>query len=250
MQEQQARYAIYFVAAPESDLHRFGSAVLGYDCYTGDELAIPHGVAKDQDAWRGLTEEPRRYGFHATLKAPFRLAAPRSEGELVGAFRDFAALPHPIPRFVPEVRLLGEFVALVPRDRGGDLVDLANRCTTAFDCFRAPMSTEERGRRIAAGLSERQLNNLDRWGYPYVFDDFRFHMTLTGSLPPDRRDAAFRMLRRSFGARCNGGPIAVDRLGLFKQEDARGRFRVLCAEPLRERSSTSSRDTPPFRAGR
>src|SRR5262249_38258471 len=68
MQEQQARYAIYFVAAPESDLHRFGSAVLGYDCYTGDALAFPDEVAKHHDAWHSLTEEPRRYGFHATLK--------------------------------------------------------------------------------------------------------------------------------------------------------------------------------------
>jgi putative phosphonate metabolism protein len=250
MQEQQARYAIYFVAAPESDLHRFGSAVLGYDCYTGDALAFPHEVAKDHDAWHSLTEEPRRYGFHATLKAPFRLAPPRSEGEIVGAFRDFAAQSHPIARFAPQVRLLGAFVAVVPRDRGAALVDLANRCTTVFDCFRAPTSAEERGRRIAAGLSERQVKNLDRWGYPYVFDDFRFHMTLTGSLPPERRDAALGMLRRSFGARCGDGPIAVDRLGLVKQKDAQGRFSVLCAEPLRDGSQTSSRQTPPFSVGR
>ncbi|HUI95744.1 MAG TPA: DUF1045 domain-containing protein [Xanthobacteraceae bacterium] len=233
MHEQQARYAIYFVAAPDSDLHRFGSAVLGYDCYTGDELPFPDNLAVDRETWRTLTEEPRRYGFHATLKAPFRLALARNETELMAAFGDFAPRTHPIAGFPPQVRLIGGFTAVVPREPCPALVDLANRCTSEFDAFRASMSDDERERRLASGLSEPQVQNLDRWGYPYVFDDFRFHMTLTGRLPPERRDAVLALLSKSFAARCGETPIAVDRLGLFKQDDARGRFRVLCAEPLR-----------------
>jgi putative phosphonate metabolism protein len=234
MHEQQARYAIYFVAAPDADLHRFGSAVLGYDCYTGDELPFPDDLAVDHATWRTLTEEPRRYGFHATLKAPFRLAPARGEAELVDALRDFAASPQPVARFTPEVRLLGAFTAIVPRTPCAAVVELANRCTTAFDAFRAPMSPEERARRIAAGLSEPEVRNLDRWGYPYVFDDFRFHMTLTGRLPPERRDDVLALLRHGFARRCGDGPIVVDRLGLFKQDGPRARFRVLAHVRLTE----------------
>jgi putative phosphonate metabolism protein len=232
MEEQQARYAIYFVAAADSALHRFGSAVLGYDCYTGEDLPFPDEVAADRAGWRALTEDPRRYGFHATLKAPFRLAASATEADIVGAFKSFAALPHPIARFSPELRLLGAFVAIVPRAPCAALSALADHCTTAFDAFRAPMPADERARRRAAGLSDRQAQNLDRWGYPYVFEDFRFHMTLTGRVPAERQAEVLALLRHSFSTRHGEQPIAVDRLGLFKQDDARGRFRVLCDAAL------------------
>ena len=35
MADQAPRYAVYFVPAADSDLYRFGSAVLQYDGYTG-----------------------------------------------------------------------------------------------------------------------------------------------------------------------------------------------------------------------
>jgi putative phosphonate metabolism protein len=232
MRDETARYAIYFVAAPDSDLYRFGSAILGYDCYTGDDLPFPDDLAVDRETWRTLTEEPRRYGFHATLKAPFRLAPARGEAELARAFHDFAASPQAVARFAPQVRLLGAFTAIVPRAPCATVVALANLCTTGFDRFRAPMPDDERARRIAAGLSGREVQNLDRWGYPYVFEDFRFHMTLTGRLPPERRDDVPALLRQSFARRCGDGPLVVDRLGLFKQDDARARFRVLAHVPL------------------
>ncbi len=233
MQEQGARYAVYFVPAADSDLFRFGSSVLGYDCYTGDDLACPDDIAVDADAWRILTEEPRRYGFHATLKAPFRLAPSRSEAELVRAFCDFAALAHPIARIAPQVRSLDAFAAIVPGEPCATLVALADRCTVEFDVFRgASMSAPERERRLASGLSKRQIQNLHRWGYPYVFDDFKFHMTLTGRLPVKRRDEVLALLRRSFERRCGDRPIAIDRLGLFKQANAQARFRVLHAAQL------------------
>jgi len=150
------------------------------------------------------------------------------------SLRCFAASPQPVARFAPEVRLLGAFTAIVPCAPCATVVDLANLCTTAFDGFRAPMPDDERARRIAAGLSDRETQNLDRWGYPYVFEDFRFHMTLTGRLPPERRDDVLALLRQSFGRRCSDGPLTVDRLGLFKQDDSRARFRVLCHVPLNE----------------
>lgn len=222
----QARYAIYFVPAPASDLYGFGSSMLGYDCYTGADLPRPADLDVEDADWRALTEEPRRYGFHATLKAPFRLAPTRREDELIGAVLAFARRPREITRIAPEVRLLGAFTAIVPRAPVAALTALAAACTTEFDQFRAPLSDEERSRRDPSRLTERQMSNLDRWGYPYVFDDFRFHMTLTGPLPIERRDDVPARLRRSFARAWGDEPIAIDRIGLFKQDGA-ARFRVL-----------------------
>jgi putative phosphonate metabolism protein len=221
----QARYAIYFVPAPDSDLYRFGSTMLGYDCYSGEAVPMPADAGIDAESWRRLTEEPRRYGFHATLKAPFSLAPACSEAELVQAFFAFAQRQGTPARIDPDIRLLGAFTAIVPREPSAPLVALAERCTTELDPFRAPMPAAERERR-AAGLSERQVHHLDRWGYPYVFEDFRFHMTLTGRLAPDQQDAMLALLRRLFARACGERPIAIDRLGLFKQEHAGTHFRV------------------------
>ena len=232
MSDVEARYAIYFVAAADSDLHRFGSSVLGYDCHTGTDLPRRADLDLDEAEWRALTEEPRRYGFHATLKAPFRLAPARREDELAAAVLAFARAPREIPRIAPELRLLNRFTAIVPAAPAAALDALAAACTTEFDQFRAPLSAPERARRDPARLSERQVSHLDRWGYPYVFEDFRFHMTLTGPLPAERRDDLPARLRRSFAQAWGEKPIAIDRIGLFKQDGPDARFRVIEHAPL------------------
>src|SRR6202012_5578780 len=100
----------------------------------------------------------------------------------------FAGLGHTIPALTPVVRMLSGFAAIVPATAGPAIDELAAKCTTIFDAFRAPMSAQERARRVAAGLNQSQTANLDRWGYPYLFADFRFHMTLTSKVDVGRRD--------------------------------------------------------------
>jgi putative phosphonate metabolism protein len=229
------RYAIYFVPAADSELHRFGSAVLGYDCQTGADVAHLPDLTTDAADWSELTQEPRRYGFHATLKAPFFLSGASNEAQLANALANFVAFARSIPTIVPAVRTLGNFIAIVPDERSADVEALAADCVTIFDAFRAPMTAQERARRVAAGLNHRQIANLDRWGYPYLFDDFRFHMTLTGSLPPPRRDRIVTLLQEQFARRCGDAPIAVDRLALLRQDHADARFRVVREAVLRGR---------------
>src|SRR5260370_30562784 len=106
------RYAIYFVPAPVTALYRFGAAALGYDCFTGADIATLDALPVDAGAWRELTREPRRYGFHATLQAPFHLAAGRTEPELIGVFVEFSATIDSTPAIEPLARLLQQFAAL------------------------------------------------------------------------------------------------------------------------------------------
>jgi 2'-5' RNA ligase len=231
MTDPEPRYAVYFVPAADSEFYRFGSAVLQYDCYTGAAVLPPAELRSSADQWRKATEEPRRYGFHATLKAPFCLAPSCSEAQLVSAFQSFAAIGRTIAVIRPVVTMLSGFSAIIPEQPNAAVNALAADCTTIFDAFRAPMTAQERARRLASGLNASQIVNLDRWGYPYLFADFRFHMTLTGKIEAGRREPTVSLLRDLF-QRLRTGSIVIDRLALTKQDTQASAFRVLSTAVL------------------
>jgi putative phosphonate metabolism protein len=221
------RFAIYFVPAAGSALYRFGAAVLGYDCYTGEDVERLPDRGLTQAEWAALTAEPRRYGFHATLKAPFRLRAGLDPEDLLASVRKLAASIPTAPTLEPVVGLIGGFVAIVPATQSPALDRLAAECVTAFERYRLPMSAQERDRRLAAGLSPHHAANLDRFGYPYVFEEFRFHMTLTGRIGPDRRAAVHSLLQSQFARACGHGTIQLNRLALVRQDHSDTSFRVI-----------------------
>jgi putative phosphonate metabolism protein len=228
------RYAIYYAAAPDTDLDRFGARLLGYDAFSGKDLPFPDGVLQMAPDWRELTRDPRKYGFHATLKAPLSLAPGKTETELLAACEAFANTPRPVPVIRPVVDSISGFIAVVPAEPSAELERLASDCTSEFDSFRAPLAPEDRTRRNPSDLTERQCGHLDRWGYPYVMEDFRFHMTLTGRLDAKRREPVLRMLRNSFSA-TGIKTLAIDRIALFRQDDADSRFRIVGHWKLRVR---------------
>lgn len=209
------RYAIYFVPGANTALYRFGASTLGYDGYTGQDMALIDGV--DPKHWLNLVREPRSYGFHATLKAPFRLATGMSESDLERDLLNFAADRPAVLVGDMVVEELGSFVGLVPKAPSPMLDELAHACVRRFDRFRAALTEGDRERRLRAGLTERQKAYLERWGYPYIFDDFRFHMSLTGSLPPSARERALRQLRDKFARIQHAAPVILDRLIIARQ---------------------------------
>ena len=221
------RFAIYFVPAPETALYRFGAAVLGYDCYGGDELARLPDLGLTEAEWERLTAEPRTYGFHATLKAPFRLRAGHHQAELIENVRRLAAASPSVPTIEPAVVLIDGFVAIVPSEPSPALDQLAAGCVTTLDHFRLSLIPQERTKRLAAPLNERQIANLDRFGYPYVLDDFRFHMTLTGRVAPERRGAIHAVLQDAFARLVGYRPVTIDRIAVLQQDDAASGFRVI-----------------------
>jgi putative phosphonate metabolism protein len=220
------RYAVYYVAARGSDLDRFGAQILGYDAYHGEELPFPDGIMQVTPDWRDLTEDPRKYGFHATLKAPLSLAPGKTEAELIAACESFAGKPRSIPVIMPVVDSISGFIALVPAEPSPGLQRLAADCTREFDSYRAPLTSEDRARRNPAALTPRQRNYLDHWGYPYVMEEFRFHMTLTGRLAGERREPILKMLRKRFST-IGLKTLAIDRIALFRQENKDSRFGIV-----------------------
>jgi hypothetical protein len=227
------RYAIYFVPPAETAFFRFGSAVLGYDCYTGGGVERPTILGAEPELWDRLTAEPRPYGFHATLKAPFNLSPSCQEAQLVSALHSFAGLGHAIPALTPAVRMLSGFAAIVLATASPAINELAAKCTTIFDAFRAPMAAQERARRVASGLNQSQIANLDRWGYPYLFADFRFHMTLTSRVDVERRDDVLSTLQKALGRPYKDRVLMIDRISLVRQNDANSSFRVIEQATLR-----------------
>jgi putative phosphonate metabolism protein len=223
------RYAIYYAAAPGSVLEQFGASLLGYDAYSGEDLPFPDGVPPD---WHELTQDPRKYGFHATLRAPIALAPGRTEAQLVAACELFADAARPVPLIKPVVDSISGFIAVIPSEPSSEIERLAADCTRAFDFFRAPLTPKDRARRNPAKLTARQCDYLDRWGYPYVMEEFRFHMTLTGRLPAERRGGVIAMLQSRFAA-IDLATLEIDRIALFRQDDAASRFGIIGHWPLR-----------------
>ncbi|MCF8478097.1 MAG: DUF1045 domain-containing protein, partial [Pseudolabrys sp.] len=127
----EPRYAIYFVPASDSALYQFGASVLGYDSYSGQAHDWIEGA--DAPAWRGVVHEPRLYGFHATLKAPFYLTRGASEADIERALYDIATTQPAVLTGELVLHEFGSFIALVPA-RPRPLLDrLAQICVRDFD---------------------------------------------------------------------------------------------------------------------
>lgn len=226
------RYALYLAPAAESPLWRFGSAVIGYDAESGADLPPPDLAGFDPARWHDLTAEPRRYGFHGTLKAPFRLAEGREAAEVEAMARTVAAAHHPFELPPLVVRAIGAFVALVPPVPVPALDDLARSSVQELEPLRAPLTADEIARRRPDRLSATQRAYLEQYGYPYVREEFRFHMTLTGPLDEAVCAHALNALSDAYAACGAATPVQVNALGLYVQETPQARFRLARRIPL------------------
>lgn len=171
------RYAIYWL--PDGALGAWGEGWLGWSMQQGRALAQPDIVGLPRPL-PDLTRAASTYGLHATIKPPFRLAPGQSTPALLAAFQAFCAITPQVNAGALGLSNLDGFLALTPQGNTGALHAMAAQVVTHFDPFRAPASDAELARRRASGLSPNQEAMLTRWGYPYVMQDFRFHVTLTG----------------------------------------------------------------------
>jgi putative phosphonate metabolism protein len=222
------RYAVY-VTPPEGEFAALGAAWLGWNAAQGCAVAhpevpgLPASVAE-------ITETPRKYGLHATIKPPFVLAEGQGEAGLMAAFERFCAGEAAVTLVGLEIAALSRFLALVPVGDQGALSGLAARAVAAFEPWRAPLSEAQLARRRAGGLSPAQDALLLRWGYPYVMEEFRFHITLTGKRPKAELPGIKAALEGLIGGHLPR-PYVIDALSLMG-EDAAGRFHLIHRQTL------------------
>ena len=217
-----SRYALYFAPPDDADWTRLGTAWLGWDMKTGTEVTPPDAPGIDVAE---ITARPRKYGLHGTIKPPFRLAEGTDTASLRKALAALCARHPAVEMTALQLTRLGSFLALTPTGNTEALQALAGRVVERLDRFRAPLTEDELARRRKARLSERQEENLDRWGYPYVMEDFRFHMTLTGRLSAEELEQTRVVLLPQIATYLEA-PFCIDALTLCG-EDEEGRFHEL-----------------------
>lgn len=212
------RYAVYYAPPEGSDFARAGAAWLGWDSAEG--VPVPHpelGVDLAQ-----ITQAPRKYGLHGTLKPPMRLAV--APATFLDAVETLSHSLAPVDLGKLRLRPIGSFLAVVPETQPPALEALAAQVLRGIDPFREALTPAEIERRRVSGLTARQDALLLEWGYPYVLEEFRFHVTLTGRLDTAQMQDAFRAADAWFGpaltARHSLADLAVcgeDDMGRFHQ---------------------------------
>ena len=204
-----ARYALYLAPAPGSAWARFGA----------------DWFAREDDS----LAQPRRYGFHATLKPPFRLAPGASVAALAADLEHFCAARSAFALPKLRAKRVADFLALVPETPEVRLDRLAADCVVHFERYRAPLDPLELIRRRRTPLTARQDALLERWGYPYVLDEFRCHFSLTGPLRGPLARAAPEV------PPLPDKVMPVDAVSLFEEAAPGADFRLVHRAPLSAR---------------
>lgn len=209
------RYAIYFAPGKGSPWWEFGARWLGRDELGSKPLPQPQLAQIDAAELRDITAHPSRYGFHATLKAPFRLDGGHTAEDLMARLRALAATLQPVALGPMQALVLGNFVALVPEHPAEALSTLAATCVTELDDLRAPLTPADLARRGVDQLDAREQELLQRYGYPYVLERFRLHFSLSGPVSTVTAQRVLQAVAEPV-ARLNATtPLVLDRLCVF-----------------------------------
>lgn len=219
-----ARYAIYFAPDRHSPWWAFGAHWLGRNEHDNTALPQPRLEELSPAELAAITAEPRRYGFHATLKAPFRLLSDHAEADLVAQLGRLVQTLAPVSLGTLRAKCLGDFVALVPDADPAGLQTLAAACVTGLDDLRAPLDESELARRRKAGLDVRGNELLARYGYPFVLERFRLHLTLTGPVGPDMAQRVLHAVDSDVARLNDEAPLLLDRLCLFVERSPGAAF--------------------------
>jgi putative phosphonate metabolism protein len=213
------RYALYYAPPEDEPLTRLAASWLGRDVFDAAyQPPEPPRNGFTYETWLSATSSPRLYGFHATLKPPFRLAPGSTEVDLLEKVRAFAQRRKRFTAPALVVSSLSSFLALTLSEPSLAFEALAAECVQEFDQFRAQPPEEELAQRRRRLVKTRHLDYLEKWGYPYVMDEWRFHMTLTSSLAPPLFESIGTHLRHLFAPH-SGTAFVVDSICVFVQPD-------------------------------
>lgn len=220
------RVAIYAAPAVDDLWWERGSRWLGRCASRGHGLPLPAIDGLDSTRIQALTSEPRRYGWHATLKAPIRLAPHASLQHVRESVAELCCRHRMIALPDLEITRLGGFLALCPKHPPAALGALAADCVRSLQPLAAPLTEKELTRRRQRPLTPEEDALLLAWGYPWVLQRFRFHFSLTGSLKgtPEHEATAVERLARSHFA--DLPPLRLGHVSIFVEPQAGADFEL------------------------
>ena len=225
-----SRYAIYYAPPKIDPLADFTASWLGWDANLGEYVSFPKIQSFRHDI-SSITNKPRKYGFHGTLKPPFSLKMGMTQEELFVAVGDLAQSIQEFEIERIQLKVINGFIALIPERHSSCLHDMARKCVTELDCFRAEESHEKLEKRRLLGLSKKQEANLTKWGYPFVLDEFRFHLTLSGPLKSHVAKNVMSFLAIELEDIISL-PLQVKELCVFGENHETGNFQIVHRFPL------------------
>ena len=213
------RYAIYFAPADDSALGIFGASILRRKAHSADTWLNPDLPFNfdNTDLWLQCINKPARYGFHATLKAPFELSTTHRAEQLLDDVEKFCKQQQRMPLHNLAPRRTRRFDALAFDQQPEAVHRFANQCVEHFEPYRGALTEADLTRRHQDPLTREQQHYLDQFGYPYVFNQFNFHMTLSGTMP-DEDNGYLQWLSTIYPMMVKETPV-LDRLSVFHQPD-------------------------------
>ncbi len=195
MEKNYKRYAIYYAPIENPELDLFGKCWLGWDPYKGEETTKSDlSKLPSFKKFSGLVLTPKQYGFHGTIKAPFRLKNKYTYSDLENKVREISKQIQSFHLDKLVIKKLGNFIALTP-SKNLKVNDVSNKFVEGLDFLRDDLSEDEIKKRHPHKLSFNQKKMLFKWGYPYVFNEFKFHLTLTGKLRIEEIDNVYKYLQ-------------------------------------------------------
>lgn len=229
------RFALYFTPNSNSLLYQIASNWLQYDAYMENSFeSFSSGkVFLDCTVYENHIKNASKYGFHATLKPPFRLKENQTQEQLIQAISSFCLKNQAIACGKLQLTTLGNFIALVLEKSCPQLNKLAQQCVETFEPFRAELNSQEIQKRNPEQLTKRQQILFKQWGYPYVDDEYRFHLTLTDQMHTEQLAVVKKHLQELFLPELDKD-LRVDAIHLFHQENSQSRFKIIRSFPLLE----------------
>jgi hypothetical protein len=217
MEKNYKRYAIYYVPSENSELDLFGKCWLGWDPYKGVETTKSDlSKLPSFKKFSSLVLTPKQYGFHGTIKAPFKLKNEYTYNDLENKVREISKQIHSFYFDQLIIKKLGNFIGLIPTNNL-KVNAVSNKFVEELDYLRDELSESEIKKRKPHKLTSNQKQMLFKWGYPYVFDEFKFHLTLTSKLNVVEIDDVLRSLQNIL-KQVNLNKISFNNICIFGQK--------------------------------
>lgn len=231
MTQNKERYFIAYAPSPKSEIWALGSAWLAFNAATNKIPEKSFTLGLPPEIHLKTVLPARKTGFNAILVAPFNLRIGVSQENLCEKLTNFSESLSPFRTCLMKVKATGNKIGIEPLSLDNNIQDLANITVRHFNHFRDIPPEKPINPKLKEVLTERQIDNLTKWGYPYYFEDFKFIMPLTGAVPLPMIELLTKNLQNIFSKQLSQG-LNIDSLTLFKQENHSKPARMIRRFPL------------------